>query len=180
RAGELAGDALARRTDDESAGADAEHRGDHALAARERAVVRRDGGALGRAVAKLDLEERRSIAHRDPCGAANASDELEERANGDALEAAANFARALEARFDSRARPEDFANACEDGARIALFSHVRGGARAELANALQEILFPREENHGDVAQRDVAAHGSTKCEAVELRHEEVVHDEIRR
>ena len=49
---------------------------------------------------------------------------------------------------------------------------------AELAEALEEVFFPGEEDDGDVAEDDIALEGAAEGEAVELRHEDVGNHEV--
>ena len=105
-------------------------------------------------------------------------DELEQEPGGQPVEAPAHLAVAAQAHLDARARPQHLAHAREDGARVALLAHVRRGARAELAHALQQVLLPREQDDRRVAQRDVAAQRAAEREAVEARHQDVAHDEL--
>src|SRR5262249_43852479 len=106
--------------------------------------------------ANLDLVQERCVPHRDARLGARRAHDLEERARAHTVEPAAHLAVLAEARFDPTARTESLPNARDDRARIALLPDVPGGARAELTHALQEVLFPREEDHRCVAQRHVA------------------------
>ena len=63
-------------------------------------------------------------------------------------------------------------------ARVALLAHVRGGARAELAHALEQVLLPREQDDRHVPERDVAVQRAREGEAVHAGHEDVADDEL--
>ena len=135
---------------------------------------------MGRAEADLDLVEERGVADRDASLGARRAHDLEERADADAVEAAADLALLAEARFDPAARAERLADTRDDRAGVALLADVAGRTGAELAHALEEVLLPGEEDHGRVAQRDVATERAAEREAVEVRHQDVADDEVGR
>ena len=170
----------AARLDAEATGAHAQHGREHALSTLGRTVRRRAHRPPRRAALELHLVQARRVADRDARARAQLAGELEERADREAVQASVHVSRRLEARLDARARAQHLADARQDRLRVALLAHVRRGAGAELAHALQQVLLPREEDHGCVAQRDVATQRPREREAVELRHEDVAHHQLGR
>ena len=175
---ELAANRLGARRDHEPARAHGEEHRERAFAALVRTVAGGARGLAGGAAADVDLVEERGVAHGHARVLADAAHELEQEARRQIVEASAHFAVAAEARFDARPGAQHFADAREYGARVALFTHGRRGAGAELADTLEEILLPREENDGRVAEGDVAPERAAQGEAVEPRHEDVADDEL--
>ena len=142
--------------DDEPPRAYAEQRRERRFATREVSFTRRLGHALRGAIANLDLVQAGRVAHRDARVRTQRTYELEQRARCDAVEPTADLAGAFEARLDACAGPERFTNTRKHGAGVGLFAQVRSRIRAELSHALEEILLPRQQDHGRVTQRYVA------------------------
>src|SRR5262249_6474629 len=152
--------------------------GKNALSMEDVSVHRCTHGAARGTFPDLDLVEIRTIPHRNASGAARAADKLEKRMDRQTLEATADLAVATQTRLDADARPQDLADARENGPRIALLSQVGRGRGPELARPLKMILLPRQEDDGRVPEHDVVFQRAREREAVEFGHEDVAHDQL--
>src|SRR5262249_18588997 len=152
--GQLAANGLVGRGYDEAPRSDAQQPGESARAALIAAVARGSRRLPRSAPSHLDLVEVRRVPYRDARVLPDRPAELQEEPRRQPVEPPAHFAVAAQAHLDPRARAQDLAHASEDRPRVALLAHVRGRARAELAHALEQVLFPREQDHRRVAKRD--------------------------
>ena len=173
-------DVVVGRRDHEAARAEAEQPREHTRASLEGTVGRGARGAHGAAVADLDLVEVKRVPHGERGGGPVGASEREEGAGREAVEAAADLTALREALGDTQAGAEDLAEALHDGRGARFLAEVAVRVGAELAHALEEVLFPREEHDGDVAEREVTLEGTAKREAVEAGHDDVADDEVGR
>ncbi len=85
---------------------------------------------------------------------------------------------AMRASMRTRER-EHLAHAGDDGRRVVVLLEGRAGIDTQIAQALEEIFLPRQEDHRPIAQPDVAPQGAGEGHAVEPRHQHVADDDHR-
>jgi len=139
----------------------------------ECSVAGRAGGALRASRAHLDFVKERRVANAKTRSGRTRSIVWSKVAGVTPVEPTAHLAVPLEPKVRCECASEGPPGRAEEWPLRSLPCADTVGIGAEIAKALQQILFPRQEDHGDVAQRNVALQRSAKSKAVESRHENI-------